>query len=304
MRIEDISVRELKLLSELPYYGSLRALARAKGYQPAHISKLVRSIETKLNVQVLKRSTLGIVLTQQGAKLSREAGAIVAQVLKLASMDLSGTVPDFKSVLTWGSRGFLNTLLSPVLGFLFEKEFPGVGIRMIDLSPDETHLAARTSHIDFALSLGELDLGKNFIQKKVGHLDWALFARKEHALRSPVSPRELANFRIVQSAHWNGKSIVSSNDLLEVDDSFKRAGHEVQTAWTALALIQSTNQLAYIPRAVAMRAVREGTIRELEVKEAPRVSHPIYLAVQRDNIKRSMYLQIHSTVSDFLQKLA
>lgn len=304
MKIEDISVRELKLLSELPYYESLRALARSKGYQPAHISKLVRSIENKLQVQVLKRSTLGIVLTQQGAKLAQEASAIVVQVLKLASMDLLGSVPDFKTILTWGSRGFLNTLLSPVLGFLFQSEFPEYGLRMIDLSPDETILTARTSHVDVALNLGELDLGRNFIQAEVGQLRWGLFARKEHALRSPVSQRELSNFRIVQSAHWNGKSIVSSNNLLKVDDRYKRAGHEVQTAWTALALIQSTDYLAYIPRAVAAKAVREGLLREIEVKEAPLVSHPLYLAVHRDNIKRGMYLRIHKTVADFMQSLS
>jgi DNA-binding transcriptional LysR family regulator len=290
--LDDLTVRELRILSDLPYFDSLRALARSKGFQPAHLSKLVAALERKLNIQILKRSSLGVSLTQEGLDLSKKSRQIIEQIEEIGSGKKIFQLKKYNRYYTFGARGFLNNILAPHISKVFDLCFPDFGIRFIDLSPEETVNSARSSNLDFALSLDELDLGKTFIQSKIGFLDWGLFVRNEHPLKNPVEPNELNNFRLIRSAYWNGKTVISSENLLQVDLKHKSWGHEVQTALTALSLIRMTNQLAYIPKAVGQQSVVEGWGRELLVTGAKPLRHQLYFAVHRENIKNSMFQEM------------
>jgi len=67
--LEDLSVRDLVWLAELPRFTSLSNLARSRHTTPANVSKAFARMEMVMGCKLLARSSAGTLLTEEGLEL-------------------------------------------------------------------------------------------------------------------------------------------------------------------------------------------------------------------------------------------
>ena len=299
-RFGDISLRDLSVLADLPHHNSLRALARVRGLLPANVSKIIRDLELRLKVQLLQRSTAGVTLTYEGRKLSLAAIEVLSAFEKLTQVENSSTVKNYERVVHVGSRGFLNINLGPVIAEYIESQKPHWGATFTDLSPKETIDATRNGALDLAITMDRLDLSRYWKEIYIGELNWYLYGKKNHPLKHGASQQELAQFRIMRAAYWDGETIVSGEDLVPVADAFKRPGFQIQTALTAIELAKVTNQLAFIPSLAARAALVAGEITEIQVEGFKPVRRPLYLWAKMDTMDQRTFSGLYKALKNTL----
>src|SRR3954463_9238006 len=77
--VPDISLFEMDLFVRASRLRSLRELARQLELKPAHVSKVIKRLESKLGTRLLRRSVSGVLLTSEGMeflKVAREIGEL------------------------------------------------------------------------------------------------------------------------------------------------------------------------------------------------------------------------------------
>ncbi|MCA2961780.1 MAG: LysR family transcriptional regulator [Silvanigrellales bacterium] len=292
--LEDLSVRDLVWLAELPRFTSLSNLARSRHTTPANVSKAFARMEMVMECKLLARSSAGTLLTEEGLELARAATQALGLLDRAAGAKVEGT-RGYEKSLRLGSRGFLNVIVAPLLVKRFEASFPELGLTFIDLSPAEKLEASRSDGIDALISVGELDLGKQWVNESVGRMRWGLYGSASHPLtrgQKTLSVDELLPWRILRAAWWDGRAISGGDDFLPLAPHRKSQGHLVQTASTALAICADSRYLVYVPCAAARAHVLSGLVTELRCPELPPLHQTICLSVNAERVDQRVKRQI------------
>lgn len=300
-RLLGLSIRDLRLLSELPQVSSLRNLARKQGLAPPQVSKILKTLEDALGATLVSRSASGFTLTLAGQHAADTAARICSSLEEL-QIPPEGVQPAYAREVRVGSRGFLNAMLAPLLVQRFEKESPGTGFTFVDLSPGEKLEAARREALDVLVSVEDLHLGKNWETTEVGTMSWGLYGAADHPLaRSAcVTSAEVAEHRILRSAWWDGRSVATGGDYVPLPTHSKSHGHRIQTAHVALRMVARSRQLVYVPRLVAQDDVERGHLREVVVEGLEPVSEPVYLSVSLDRVEKRVQKDFESVIASLL----
>lgn len=173
--------------------GSLRAAARKLGVSQPAMTKSIRTLEEELRVQLVQRTTRGVVATPAGRAFFTRARVVQAELRK-AREELAH--------LSGGSGGEVALGISPVAGTLlipgalarFRHEQPAASVRIVEGWPGALLPLVRDASLDLAVG-----------QKPATKLDPALkyrpllrtrlviAGRRGHPLRGAKSLRELAH---------------------------------------------------------------------------------------------------------------
>lgn len=283
MNIEDLTVRDIALLTRLPATTSLRVLARALGMEPSNLSRSIKSLEEQLGVELLKRSSVGVTATAEARLIAKKAVAICDAVRDLPIVS-SASIQPYERFLNLGSRGFVNTYVAPALCAAFQRDAAETcGLRFLDLSPDESMHAAKGAVIDALVGFEDASLGRNWVSSEVGTLSWKLYAAARHPSLSSASRLDVALLRVGHHCSFDGKGLVTSDGLLFDSLGVRQVGHGAQSAYTALAIAAATDQLACVPAIVAKAMLDGGQIAEVEV-EGLSISTPVYLSVHSERV--------------------
>ena len=304
--LEELNVRDLAWLAELPRFTSLSNLARSRHTTPANVSKSFARIEASLGVKLLTRSTTGTLLTEEGSELARAAAQALA-LLARATGGKSGGVRGYDKTLRVASRGFLNVILAPLVVARFESLFPDLGLSFIDLSPADKLEAARREAVDVMVAIEDLALGKQWACEPVGLMRWGLYARGDHPLvrrQGPVELEELLPWRVLRAAWWDGRAVAGGDDFLPLPPHRKSAGHEVQTASTALAICSDSSYLVYVPCAAARSHVLSGRVAEVKLEGLERFEQTVSLCVSTDRVEERVRKQMREVLSHLLSESA
>ncbi|MEY3903554.1 MAG: hypothetical protein RL189_2860 [Pseudomonadota bacterium] len=293
-QLQNLSLNDLGLISILPRYQSLRALARDRRMTVSSISVKLSFFEQELGVTIITRSARGYSLTQNGARLAKVAGEILAQCENLLSVSKKPT-EKAQTWLTFGSRGFINSLLAPpIIQSLYEAK-SSINFRFIDFSPQELVVAAFRSSLDAAVTLETCFLGERWQSEQLGETRRVLLARKGHPLENAKDLRSLADFRVLRTAYWDGNSVVSSGDVLP--DLAKQTGCELQTAATAISVLLNSDCVAYLPRLAAAHALKTNQVKEIFPRQAEGHAMPVFFHINKDSISQKLYQTLLAILS-------
>jgi|GEM_PF-2272686 len=300
--LEDLSVRDLAWLAELPRFTSLSNLARSRQTTPANVSKAFARIEASLGVKLLTRSTGGTQLTEEGLELARAAAEAITLLGRAAGGKIDG-VRGYGKSLRIASRGFMNVILAPLVVARFDSLFPDLGLSFLDLSPSEKLEAARAEAVDVLVAVEDLSLGRQWACEPVGTMRWGLYARGDHPLvrhgRS-VGVDELLPWRILRAAWWDGRAVAGGDDFVPLPPHRKSQGHEVQTASTALAICQDSRYLVYVPCAAAREHVTSGRVAQVQCEQIGAFEQTVYLCVSTDRVDQRVRRQITEVLRHLL----
>ncbi len=158
--------------------GSLSAVARERNCPVSQISRTLSRLEAQLGVRLVRRSTQGLSLTDEGDTFARHAQQLRdTQAALLADLGHASGGPQ-GWVRVACSPAVAQGLLAPSLVGLYDKH-PGLHIdivaddRMVDLARDGIDIALRTGN----------QLAEHFVVRPLGTFERGLFAAPAYLAR-------------------------------------------------------------------------------------------------------------------------
>lgn len=284
--INNLSLKDLRLLADLPKMKSIRSFSMEIGVSPAALSKTIMKLEQILDVLMFERSAVGVIPTPELKELSLWARDVLSRIDLINKPKDKAHLPPFKQQITLGTRAFLNTLFCGAC--IQSTTSQEIGWRFIDLSPHESLEAARLGGIQISLSLGKLPLGNSWYQEKVGELEWALYVRANHPLPPAPTKEDLTHYYFSFATYWDGTSVIKGEDFIPLDKKLKHFGYGMQTAQTAIEIAKSSDHIVHAPKLLAQAHVRNGELREIQLRGVKFTSHELYLATQIDKIPKKL----------------
>lgn len=285
--LSDITLAQLQILASLPRFDSIRAMARDFRLSPAQLSKTLASLEDRLGLELLVRSSTGVNLTEDGRALCSRVEEIVNQLASLDDRKHVSTNGEVKPIRI-ASRGFLNSFFAPKLtSALHSLNAHGF---FVDMSPNETMEASRSGAIDLAVTLRDLDLGKTWTSRHVGEVVWELYTHESNL----VSPSQLLNsdfvFSIVGQAFWDGKVVVLPDPATHLPKSRFQITHRAQTAFVALSMLrQSPQSFAFLPNIIERAEWKMADIKKIEIPGVKKLTEPLFLAANLDRVQKKVF---------------
>jgi DNA-binding transcriptional LysR family regulator len=297
--LKKISLGDLQLLVDLPRYQSLRSWAAKNRMSPIAASRLIQKLEDAIGTQIIHRSAIGFTLTASGDNLIKRAMELLQAASGLGSLSTQDPLSGFKRTLTFGSRGFLNVAVAGPVSESVRATTTNEGIRFVDLSPEETVDAMRVGALDVVLSVGELSVPKDWVSHQVGYVEWRVFGRKHHPLVFSVNiDQDVANYRIIHHAYWNGKRIINNEGLKHPVTGRALTGFGAETALAALSISCVTDQIVYAPKIAAKHLLELNLIQEIPLKLGIDSRVPAILYVASSRVSRQTLNGLQSVLKD------
>ncbi|MFW7343622.1 LysR family transcriptional regulator [Pollutimonas sp. H1-120] len=145
--------KQLESFVAVATLGSLSAAARAEGIAPAMMGRRISSLEARLGIKLLLRSTRRLSLTSEGSELFEEAQRILRELNDAETRISQGSIKPSGHLRISAPAGFGRRHVAPLVPE-FIAAYPDVTITL-DLSDRLVDLIEE--RYDCAIRLGELD---------------------------------------------------------------------------------------------------------------------------------------------------
>ncbi|HEY1068446.1 MAG TPA: LysR family transcriptional regulator [Pirellulales bacterium] len=297
MNIDDLKLKEIRLLLDVAQIRSVREVARQQKTQPGQISKIIAGIEHKLGLRLFERSATGVRPTATAMALIP-----LFEEMQRFEQRLSETlVPENrKEMLTFASTTFFtNRFLPEVLARAAQPSNP-VNFRLLDLAPTQFVPVALRGGFQICLHMKPLDWPQTWTSTQIGVLRWHVYARTDHPLPRRVSLSEILKYPFIQPIYWADDGIRYGADPFPKPISERIRGYETSTADAAAELLRRTDQLACLPEVLVRPLVRSGALRAIEWKKTVLSEEPVYLAVKSGSIKQSQFTRLREVCSTLI----
>lgn len=191
---------------------SFAAASREIGISTAAVSKQISRLEERLGVQLLKRTTRRLQLTDAGSCYFDQCKKVIEEVFEAESLvsQLRNEPQGLLKVMT--NSHFAEKKILPVLP-QFLKMFPKI---TFNLQVDERVPDFEKEGLDIMIG-HNIQLADDFVQKKIMSTRYALCAAPEYLKEfgKPNKPSDLANHRYITHSMRNPDNIIQ----------FKGGGH-------------------------------------------------------------------------------
>lgn len=296
----DVSFGDIQMIRELASQNSLRSWANLNRLSPVKASRLLQSLETKLGCKLVLRNVKGITLTREGERIAFLAKG-VDQIIGNFDAAILENIPEvFEQTLVIASRGFLNVRIAADMAEYCAGQ--GVNLDVIDLSPSELLEAMKRDVVDLIVTIGSIDIGRAWVQKPIGKMNWGLFVRPRHPLSADVvTKKELERYRLGHHCFWDGRRIVSTHGEMHGVTQVKQLGFGAETVFTAIEMATSTDQVVCIPRISAMQAIAQGRLVELEVRGIKTQTSELFLVAHSERVKQRMLNDILTRLKSLIE---
>jgi DNA-binding transcriptional LysR family regulator len=246
-------IRYFVVLAETLHFG--RAALRLNIAQPP-LSQQIRVLEEELGAQLFDRANRRVDLTPAGKALLPEARALLAQaerVSTVAARAQRGEIGELRVGLT-GSGAF--TALIPRLILTYRQRFPGVHLRIEELTTQEQLTALLEQRLDVAIvrSASPPDLPSTLRAARLFEDSLIVALPPQHRLSAstkPLSIGELADEAFVMYPRESGTGVYDQIVALCRQAGFApRIGQEARAAPTIVGLVAAGLGVALVPESL------------------------------------------------------
>lgn len=255
--------------------GSLNAAARRLGISQPAITKSVRGLEAELSVQLLHRTTRGIVLTPSGRTFLARARVVQSELAKAREELEQGERQGSVAIGVGPTAAFA---VVPEALTLFRRRYPNSRVHVVEVIGRALLDLVRDEVLDLGIS--SKPAGKNeraFAYRPLYHSQLIVVGRKGHPLAKAGSLARLSG------AEW-----LCSTMTGYLEQAFSTAGLPVPSRVAqsdsynaAVGILTKTDTVALMPRRFLSEALVGEHLREIPVAE-PLPSFTVCLITRAD----------------------
>ncbi|MFD1695573.1 LysR family transcriptional regulator [Roseibium aestuarii] len=185
----DNRIGEMQVFLRVVELGSFSEAARHLRMASSTVSKLVGRIETRLGVQLLRRSTRHLALTEEGRIYYERSQGLLSDLDAVERELAQGAARVTGTIRVSASVGFGMVAVEPLLP-QFWKAYPSV---VVDLSISDEIVDLLLDHTDVAFRVGAL-VNSTLMARKLGTAPRKIVAAPEYLARrgTPLTIEDLA----------------------------------------------------------------------------------------------------------------
>lgn len=292
---DSLNLFELTLLIEASRAKSLRGLARERRLKPAHLSKSLKKLERKLQRQLFHRSTSGIELTADGARLLPLAEEILTRAQGLTGQGAATRARE--KVLGIVAVNFIQTqLVIPSLAEIAKAP----RFRLVEIFPEDLLAHAIKNDFEIAIHMNCLPWPRPWSTKKMGRIPFGLFARTTHPLSETVTEAEALEYPFIIPTYLSEGRFRPGFDYCPVSVVQRKWALETATAGLAAQALLHADHLAFLPEVVVRPLIKSGQIRALTVKGWPAVEREVFMTVHEERVPEKLRRQLADNIKRLL----
>ena len=245
--------------------GSMSAAARLLGVSQPNVTKSIRALEALYHVQLVQRTTTGIVTTRYGQSLFAHAKVAHSELVK-AEHELGELAGHAAGAVSLGCGPVVANLVVPPAIAIFREQYPASDIRIVEGFSHTLVPLVRDETIDFAVAVklpdfqndGGVSFRPLFVQERV------VVARKGHPL---TKARSLADLEHASWLTFEPRALLE-RDLVAHGLAKPNPVIQCESHSGFLSLLESSDMVGILPRNVLSKpSVMGDGLRALDLVE-------------------------------------
>src|SRR5258705_892879 len=258
MRANQFS--ELTAFVAVPQHRNFTKAATHLGLSPPSLSQTVRSLETRLGVRLLNRTTRSVALTAAGEGLLAVIQPVLEGIDKAVDALNQFRDKPMGSLRLTASRFAAVMIVGPLIG-RFMTEYPDI---RVELFVDDSHSDIVSGRFDAGIRWGER-IDKDMIAVRMGGgFRLIPVASPAYLARNPRpnTPRDLRAHRCIHYRHtWDGEILRWM---------FEKDGEQIEVAAEGALIVNDMDLalgaahdglgIAYVPEATARPSIEDGRL--------------------------------------------
>lgn len=297
--LERMTLQELEIFLDLSQVKSIREVARLRKSEVAQISRTLKRLETRLNVQLFERSPKGLTPTTQGLALQKIASSTLNGLKSLGQRDLAIDKDAGLRLGQIGAPTFLASYyISSVLGYLYNKHGL-VDTDLCEIAPHRLVLTGLQGIINIAIHAGKLDWPKSWHSTKVGTIKWQLYGSKKTFGSKVYTQEQLLDIPFIYPTYWAPEGLRTEHDQFPIPLRRRKKSFGVSSVVLALGALKESNCLVYLPEIAICSGVWD-EITTVTVKDLPEFSESIYLSVHEEKTSQQALRTLQEELEDYL----
>lgn len=295
-----VRLRELEIFLEVARALSIREAARRAQLTPGQVSKSIGMLERRLSVKLFRRSTTGVLLSNQGRDLKAIVEDLISQGERIETLISEKSKKERSPTLAIAGTSFMNThLIAPSICANSES-WSEYRFRFLDVAPDQLVPIGLRGGFELAVHAGQPGWPKTWSSKSLGKMHWVLCARMDHPLQKRAKLKEILEYPFVTPTYWTQEGLIKGNDQFPVPISKRRPGFETSTADAAIPILLRTDQLAFLPEVLARSALNAKLIKKIQYDEIKNVEKEILITAKSDSVSARAFERLQQQLASYL----
>jgi LysR family nitrogen assimilation transcriptional regulator len=275
-----MDIKKLKAFVEVVECGGFSRAAAVTGVAQPVLSRLVRSLEEELKVQLVHRNGRGIVLTEAGTLLNEYAKGILATLAR-AESEVGALRSSPRGNVVIGMPPSMGTVLTVPLIQRFRSEHPAIVMRVIEGFSGYLLEWLATGKIDVAV-LYNAPPTRNLLSEPLLEEELFLFGAASDPsglAPGPIAARRLSELPLILPSRPHGLRLLI-DQLLSAAGISANVELEVDALPATLKLAESRVGYTIHSYSLAHDLIAEGRIKCWPIA-APRLARKLILATSR-----------------------
>ncbi len=250
--------------------GSIRGAARQLGMSQPALTRALQQLEKELGVSLMRRSGLGVLITDAGTTFLARARVAQAEIQK-ATEEAQRHARAGHRLLSIGLSPVGASLLLPELVMSLRRDWPETRVRLLEMTPSALLPLVRDEVMDLAVTQRtriHLDAGLDY--RPLADIQMRLAVRPGHPLlrKRSVSLADLVDAPwLFMTAHDSADDIVSRS-FIDAGLPIPKPSVHCGSYFVALDLMAATDMVGVLPPGLLRSCMKTGQLSELRLDVA------------------------------------
>lgn len=247
--------------------GSIHAAARDLGLSQPALSKRIGALEAELAAPLLIRSIHGVEPTDYG-KVFYQRAQIVTDELRKAQDDVIQLRGKLEGSLTVAIAPASTMQLAPMVFKEFRRKCPAVKLHIVEGIWPSVAEPLRNGTVDLALSpvLDGMPRSELAVENLL-EVQMAIVVRPEHPLVAATSLQDLIHGEWLHQGTSSSASVLIRRIFEDLNLPVPSVSVESRSLTATIMMLQTTDLIAVMPRAMLESSAVKGTLLALDLKE-------------------------------------
>ncbi len=269
--MQNVTVKQLRLVSAAARAGSFAAAAEACHVTPPAVTMQMHQLEAEVGLPLFERDGRGLVLTAAGREVCSAAERIEAVLA-----DCTAGLAALKS-LTSGrvTVGVVSTAkyFAPKMLAAFAQTHPGIDIELVVGNREDTITAFKNGRLDVAI-MGRPPEDVEVESAPIGDHPQVVIAPADHpmAKRRSIPPQEIAGQTILMREVGSGTRLLAERFLAKYRIK-PRIGMEIGSNETIKQAVMAGLGIAFISAHTIAAEIDDGRLAILDIVGLPEMRH-------------------------------